>query len=153
MNPEQARLLRDKTRGNQWPRDHHALGTRKQHLIHFGSHDAEQLQQAHQLLLKIEGLQADIGEMANKLWVRYDLYDHTLHGIESLLIRAGFALSNSPLYRLKRALIHFAEETEVRNLHGPQRLIKKSQDIYSKAWENHPHGDHDDTPPDLRAEK
>ena len=103
--------------------------------------------------MQIDGVQVDVGELADRLLVQYDLYDHTLHGIESMLIRAGYALHNSPFHRLLRALTHFAEETEVRNLHGPQRLIKKQQDIYSKAWDHHPHGDHDDTPADLRAEK
>ena len=35
----------------------------------------------------------------------------------------------------------------------PQRLIKKSNEIYVKAWEHHAHGDHDDTPLELREDK
>lgn len=153
MNPEEARLLRDKKRGHYWPRGAHDPGTLKQREIRFDRVTPEQLQKAHQLLLEIEGVQVNPEQLANRLLVRYDLAEHTLHGIESMLIRAGHVLSSSILHRLSRALTHFAEETELRNLHGPQRLIKKSQDIYSKAWDRHQHGDHDDTPPDLRAEK
>jgi hypothetical protein len=33
------------------------------------------------------------------------------------------------------------------------RLIKKTQKTYSVALDPHPYGDHDDTPPELRAGK
>jgi hypothetical protein len=52
-----------------------------------------------------------------------------------------------------RALIVFSEETELDNLQQPERLIKKSNEVYIKAYEHHPHGDHDDTPPDVREYK
>ncbi len=153
MTPEEARLLRDRKCGHHWPRGMHASGTHKRRELRFDSRHPEQLQQAHQLLLQLEGVQVDPGRFIDRLLIQYDLLEHTLRGIEVKLIRAGIALHSGPLHRLMRALTHFAEETELRNLHGPQRLIKKSHDIYSTAWDHHPHGDHDDAPPDLRAEK
>jgi hypothetical protein len=85
------------------------------------------------------------------LW--YELSEYTFEGIVGALIKQGFHLDNGRYARFMRALIAFTEETQLRNLHSPQRLIKKSQDIYSKAWDHHLHGDHDDTPPDLRQDK
>jgi len=35
----------------------------------------------------------------------------------------------------------------------PQRLIKQSHEVYVKAWGAHLHGDHDDTPQELRDYK
>jgi hypothetical protein len=47
-------------------------------------------------------------------------------------------------------VLYFCEDTQMRNLRQPERLIKKSNEIYVKAWQHHPHGDHDDTPAELR---
>ncbi len=53
-----------------------------------------------------------------------------------------------------RALIYYVEETQLHNLDAPDRLLKKSQhEAYTHAWERHPHGDHDDTPPEWREYK
>ena len=153
MNPEDARLLRDRTRGHNFPRGMHATGTYKRREIRFDSRHLEEVQRAHQLLMQLSGLEVNPGRSLDRLLIQYDLLEHTLRGIEVALIRAGIVLHNGPFHRLMRAVTHFSEETELRNLHGPQRLIKKSHDIYSSAWDHHPHGDHDDTPADLRAEK
>jgi hypothetical protein len=32
-------------------------------------------------------------------------------------------------------------------------MKRSSQEAYGKAWEQHPHGDHDDTPPEWREYK
>ena len=56
--------------------------------------------------------------------------------------------------KLVRALIYYIEETEIHNLDAPMRLLKRSQnEAYTQAWERHPHGDHDDTPPEWREYK
>lgn len=53
-----------------------------------------------------------------------------------------------------RALIYYVEETQLHNLDAPERPLKKSQhEAYTHAWERHPHGDHDDTPPEWREYK
>jgi len=49
--------------------------------------------------------------------------------------------------------VYFCEETQMRNMRVPERLIKKSHLVYSKAWEHHPHGDRDDTPAELRQDR
>ena len=80
----------------------------------------------------------------------------TLIGIEAhagLLRDAGFALENSLYIKLVRALVYFSEETQRHNLLSPERLIKQSNEVYIQAWNHHVHGDHDDTPPELREYK
>jgi hypothetical protein len=78
---------------------------------------------------------------------------YTLAGLEKALVTQGFQLSGRLTHRVQRALIHFWEETQLRNMRMPERLLKKSNEVYVKAWEQHPHGDHDDTPTDLREER
>ena len=68
-------------------------------------------------------------------------------------MQQGFHLDNSLFSKLTRALIRYCEQTQLHTLRSPQRLIKKSNEVYVKAWEHHLHGDHDDTPPELREYK
>lgn len=123
--------------------------TRKQRALRVrgGATDADR---AMACLHAIDGLAVRTGDAANVLLVDYDLRTHRLRAIEALLQAAGVKLESSTIWRVQRALIHFAEDTEVRNLRQPQRLLKKSSEVYVKAYEGHPHGDHDDTPPELR---
>lgn len=153
MNPEQARLLRDRERGSErLPLFDPQAGLRKRRDIHFDHARPEQVMQARMLLAGLEGLAVTPGHGQHSLSIAYDLTDYTLQGLETALIRQGFHLDNSIVHQLARAVIYFCEDTQLRNLRTPERLIKKSNEIYSKAWEHHPHGDHDDTPPELRKE-
>jgi hypothetical protein len=84
----------------------------------------------------------------------YDLHEHSLEELESALGDKGFHLDNTLFSKLMRALIYYIEETQLHNLGAPERLLKKSQnEAYTQAWERHPHGDHDDTPPEWREYK
>lgn len=154
MNPERARLLRDQERGLHRP---HALafqhGTRKHREIHFFKLKPDQATDALALLATLPGLEVAPGAQPNSVSVWYDIADHCMEDLENLLIDRGFHLETTLYYKLVRALVYFSEETQRRNLGQPERLIKKSHDVYSKAWEHHPHGDHDDTPPELREYK
>ncbi|HEY6897667.1 MAG TPA: hypothetical protein VI279_10415 [Rhodocyclaceae bacterium] len=155
MTPEKARQLRDEQRGTdpRQPLIDPYPGDRKQREIRFDAQRPEQLEQARLLLAELEGLEVEPGHHDNGITVRYRVFDYTLQGLETALIRQGFHLDNSVLHQMARAVIYFCEETQLRNAAQPERLIKKSQEIYTKAWEHHPHGDHDDTPPDLRDER
>lgn len=123
--------------------------TRKQRALRVRG-DATDVDRAMACLYAIDGLAVRAGDAANVLLVDYDLRRHRLRTIEALLQAAGVKLEGSTIRRMQRALIHFAEDTEVRNLRQPERLLKKSSEVYVKAYEGHPHGDHDDTPPELR---
>ena len=154
MDVERARLLRDKERGLHRP---HPLvpqgGTRKHREIRFDKLRVWQVAEARALLEKLEHLEVADGIHPNGISVWYEITEHTMEGLESALVARGFHLENSLYCKLIRALVYFCEETQLRNLSQPARLLKKSNEIYSKAWEHHPHGDHDDTPPELRLDR
>lgn len=85
--------------------------------------------------------------------VTYNLGPYSLRILEALLQAQGVQLDTSWFVRLQRALIHYAEETQLRNLRAPQRLIKNSNAAYMHSYEQHAHGDHDATPKELRDYK
>jgi hypothetical protein len=154
LNPEQARLIRDKERGLSRP---HPLlpqtGTRKHREIRFAKLPPGQIERARTLLERLAGIELAAGMLPNSISVWYEVEEHTMEGLEAALRGEGFHLESSLYAKLIRALVYYSEDTQLRNMHGPQRLIKNSHEVYSKAWERHPHGDHDDTPPELRVDR
>ncbi|TAJ16287.1 MAG: hypothetical protein EPO60_11450 [Rugosibacter sp.] len=158
MTPAKARELRDA--GGRRPRPGMFVpqpGTRKHRVLRFDAKYPGDAAAAQTLLAGLPEMVVEAGPLsgnpAHTLSLWYELGQYTFDGIASALVKQGFHLDNGWHARFMRAVIAFAEETQLRNMHGPQRLIKKSQDIYSKAWDHHLHGDHDDTPPDLRQDK
>lgn len=153
MDVERARLLRDKERGLHRP---HPLapqsGTRKHREIRFNKLRPWQVEQARALLERLDYLEVAPGTLVNSLSVWYEITDYTMEGLETALINQGFHLENTLYCKIIRALVYFSEDTQLRNMRQPERLIKKSHEIYSKAWDHHPHGDHDETPPELRRD-
>ena len=125
----------------------------KEREIRFHPDPPDQAEKAAELLAGLERLEARVGERHCCVRVRYNLADYTLSGLVNGLTEQGFRLDESLLCRSVRALIVFSEETELSNLQQPERLIKKSNEIYIKAYEHHSHGDHDDTPPEIREDK
>lgn len=154
LNPERARLIRDRERGLHRP---HPLmpqtGTRKHREIRFAKLPPGQVDRAYILLARLERIDLAPGLLSHSISVWYDVEDHTMEALEAALRHEGFHLESSLYAKLIRALVYYAEETQLRNMHGPQRLLKKSHEVYCKAWEHHPHGDHDDTPPELRVDR
>jgi hypothetical protein len=154
MDVQSARHLRDKERGLQRP---HTLapqpGTRKHRELRFSPLRPGQVEQAFVLLSGLDGLTVAPGTATNGISVWYEVTDYTMRGIEAALIDQGFHLENTLMCKLVRAVVYFVEDTQLRNMRQPERLLKKSHEVYSKAWDNHPHGDRDDTPMDLRQDK
>ena len=127
---------------------------RKERSILFAKFPPGQIPEASDFLGKIEHLEVKPLIEQRTLDVAYDLYEHSLEEIETTLQDKGFHLDNTLLNKLMRALIYYVEETQLHNLEAPERLLKKSQnEAYTHAWEQHPHGDHDDTPPEWREYK
>jgi hypothetical protein len=157
MTPEKARELRDELRNGK-PRAHPSAfvpqpGTRKQREVRFDHLHPEHVEEAHQLLSGLEGMDVERGVVPDSLLIGYEIGEYSLEGLEAALVRQGFHLDNSVYSKVVRALVYFCEETQMRNMRVPERLIKKSHEVYSKAWEHHPHGDHDETPPELRQDR
>lgn len=152
LNPERARLLRDKERGLHRSGALAPSGTHKRREIRFGKLPPDQVERARELLARLPGLEVGEGSDPYGISVSYEIEDHTQQRLEEALRQQGFHLSNALYTKLVRALVYYCEETQLRNLHGPQRLLKKSHEVYCQVWDHHLHGDHDETPPDLRRE-
>jgi len=154
MTLEKARELRDAGRRRRRPAFAPQPGTRKHRELRFDrAQDTAQVAAAQRLLSGLDGLEVEPGLSAHSLSLWYEITDFTFEGLEGALRRQGFHLDDGPLNRLLRAFIQYTEETQLRNMRVPERLIKKSHDIYSKAWDHHSHGDHDDTPHELRQDR
>ncbi len=131
----------------------YATASVKEREIRFAKLPPQQVARALSLLLTLPKLEATAQPQNYTIRVRYDLIDHSLEELEDTLRSAGFHLSNTLYCKLSRALAYYCEETQLHNMECPQRLIKKSNEAYVHAWSHHAHGDHDDTPPDLRHDK
>lgn len=153
MTPEKARELRDGHVRSKPAPFAPQPGTRKHRELHFEALPPGQAEKARGLLSGLGGMDVSDGQTACSLSICYELRDYNLKGLEAALTRQGFHLDNALYFKLLRALVYYCEETQLRNMRVPERLIKKSHEVYSKAWEHHPHGDHDDTPPELRQDR
>ncbi len=126
----------------------------KERVIAFSQLPPGQVPEAADFLSGLEQLSIEPRFEEHAIKVTYDLHEHSLEEIETLLQDKGFHLECSLLNKLIRALIYYVEETQLHNLEAPDRPLKKSQnEAYTHAWEQHPHGDHDDTPPEWREYK
>ncbi len=128
-------------------------GLTKQRELRFKAMPPGQVERAWQALRMLKGLHVERSDRALALIVRYSVLDYSLEVLEDALRDAGFALDNTLYMKLIRALVYFTEETQRHNLVSPERLIKQSNEVYIQAWNHHVHGDHDDTPPELREYK
>ncbi|MBM5572030.1 MULTISPECIES: hypothetical protein [Deefgea] len=117
--------------------------------IVFSALPTDQAVQAARLLGRIVGVTVQAYPSEHRVSVQYSVSEHTLLKLETILMDAGFHLDNHILQKIKRALAHYCEEVQCDNLNIPEHNIK-SRDVYAKVWEKHPHGDHDETPEELR---
>lgn len=131
-----------------------ASGQKRREVL-FSRFPPNQPQAAAELLAGLDNLRAAASSGNSRaVIVDYHLLDYTLRGIEEGLIDQGFHLDNSLMSKLTRALINYCEETQLHNMHSKERRTKVcSNEAYANAWERHPHGDHDDTPPEWREYK
>lgn len=121
--------------------------------IRFAALPPGQTEQALAALRAFKGLSVTPVEGKPWLRVRYSVLDYSLEVLENALRQAGYHLDNTLYSKLLRALVYFCEETERHNLLSPERLIKQSNEVYVQVYDQHPHGDHDETPADLRHYK
>jgi len=111
----------------------------KQHDIVFSAEPSGQVERAYQRL---------------SLRVSYNLHHYTLEGLENGLTEQGFHLDHSILHNVGRKIIYYCEDTICHNLDIPAHPTKKNErEVFVKAYSKGPHGDHDDTPPELREYK
>lgn len=108
---------------------------------------------ARDLLDGLDGIEASIDERcADALKIKYNVRNYTLEGLEKALEAQGFHLDNGLMQKLRRALVYFCENIQRENLaiNAPD---VKSQQIFAQAYEQHKHGDRDETPEAWREYK
>jgi len=107
--------------------------------------DPNQARSALLLLSDAEGV-LDIS-LANEscLYITYDIRHLTLDAIEKVLIRLGYHLDNRLLYRMKRALYSYAEETQRANL-GVSESTDNTTQVFVKRYTSNYHGCRDKRP-------
>lgn len=132
------------------PRDEPAP-IRKERNIQFSKFPPGQVPEASDYLARIERVETEALVEKRAVGVAYDLREHSLQELEGTLEDKGYHLDNTLMSKMMRALIYYVEETQLHNLEAPLKPLKRSQsEAYTHAWERHPHGDHDDTPPEWR---
>lgn len=111
-----------------------------------------QAYRARELLHGLDGIEASVGESETVLVVRYNVMHYTLEGLEAALVAQGFHLDNSLIQKIRRALARFCENVQRENvaINAPE---VKSQKVFARVYEQHLHGDKDDTPEEWRAYK
>ena len=126
----------------------------KQRLLIFSDEPANQLFQAYLLLIGLENFHVEMGPQRNSLLIRYSVQHYSLEALEKALTREGFRLEYRLFEKIKKHLIHYCEDVQYHNLKTPEpRTKNNSQEIFVKAYELHSHGNHDDTPKELREYK
>lgn len=128
--------------------------TEKQRELFFAAEPPGQTERAFELLSGLEGLIVERGSQPNSLLVGYSLTDYSLDGLEQALQKEGFHFDEGVLHHIGRKLIHYCEDVQYHNLNTPEHKTKsREREIFVKAYDQHAHGDHDDTPQDLRENK
>jgi hypothetical protein len=128
--------------------------TQKARELCFTAEPAGQVERALELLNGLYEFEVERGSQPHSLRIRYDIQHYSLEGLEHALAEEGFKLEANPLRTLGRRLIYYCEDVQYHNLKTPEWQTKsRGREIFVKVWEHHPHGDHDDTPKELREFK
>ncbi len=107
--------------------------------------DPDQARSALLLLSDADGV-LDITLMDELcLYITYDVRQLTLDAIEKVLVRLGYHLDSRLLYRMKRALYSFSEETQRANLGGTDNTNNTTQ-VFIKRYTCNHHGCRDKRP-------
>ena len=114
--------------------------------------DAAQTGDAARLLGALPGITVSPDAAPGRLTVHYTLPQHSLPQLLALLQQAGIGLASHPLHRLHYHLLCYCEQVQLDNLHTPP-VCTKGQAAFCQLYHQHPHGDRDDTPEELRLEK
>lgn len=101
------------------------------------------------LLRDVKGIHTATRLAHDCVEIHYDLRHITLQVIEDALVAVGFQLENSMVTRLRRALLHYTEETQLVNL-GHQHPGSATLDVFISVYTQRRHGCRDDRPAHLR---
>ncbi|MGD1983720.1 MAG: hypothetical protein PVF93_07415 [Chromatiaceae bacterium] len=108
--------------------------------------DTDQAGSAVALLLQVEGIHhAEVLQPA-LLNVTYHLLAISLADIEALLEEHGFHLDNRLVFKIRRALFHYTEETQRANLGCAKGETNCTQKVFVNRYRKREHGCQDDRP-------
>lgn len=120
----------------------------------FASEPLGQADRAFDLLDGLQSFKVEKTDDPARLRIHYSLLDYTLEGLELALSNEGFILDNSLSMMMARKLVYYCEEVQYHNLDTPEHPVKShGREIFVKVYDHHAHGDHDDTPRELREFK
>jgi len=108
--------------------------------------DPNQAGSAAVLLIDIEGIHRAEPLGPATLQVAYHLTVITLADIEQLLERSGYHLENGLVYKIRRALYHYTEETQRANLGCPKGDANCTQKVFANRYRKREHGCQDERP-------
>jgi hypothetical protein len=108
--------------------------------------DENQAGTASALLEGLDGIDHVAHSNDHQITVYYSLDSVTLEAIEALLADRGFHLDNSLLQRMRRALIHYTEENQRRNLGCGRGESNCASKLFVKQYQQREHGCKDARP-------
>lgn len=108
--------------------------------------DPDQAGSAATLLIEIEGVHNVQVVNAGTLMVSYHLLIVCLADIEDLLEQRGFHLDNGLMYKIRRALHHYTEETQRANLGCKRGEANCTEKVFVNRYRKREHGCQDDRP-------
>ena len=108
--------------------------------------DSNQARTASVALGDVPGVISVNPETPVLLRISYDVLQISLQQIEEALIEAGFHISGGLLYKLKRALYYYTEETQRANNGCPRSDSNCTRRIFISQYARHQHGCRDARP-------
>ncbi|MEQ6291645.1 hypothetical protein ACFPAG_13620 [Vogesella sp. GCM10023246] len=114
--------------------------------------DAQQVERAALFLRQQFGLQVLALPQQSRLVLHYQLPQHSLAQLLPALAAAGIPLAGSWWQRAHCRLIGYSEQVQLDNLDDTPGSARV-REVFCQLYQQHPHGDHDDTPEELRLER
>lgn len=97
-------------------------------------------------LADVEGVEQVQVISPEALGISYDLLSISLIQIETALEDAGFHLSNKLIYKLRRALYYYTEETQRANAGCPRGESNCTRQVFIQRYQQIKHGCRDNRP-------
>jgi hypothetical protein len=98
------------------------------------------------LLDGLDGVLRIAPQSTHLLTVEFSIHLVTLRLLHQVLTEVGFHLDNSVLYKIKNALYHYTEETQLANLGHVQGDSKSTTQIFINSYLQKTHGCQDERP-------
>jgi hypothetical protein len=108
--------------------------------------DPNQAATAALALADVPGVMSAHPESPVLLRISYEVLQISLQQIEEALTEAGFHISGGLLYKLKRALYYYTEETQRANNGCPRGDSNCTRRIFISQYSRHKHGCRDSRP-------